>query len=136
MKGMSYRRTTASQRKRLFEVWEESQDVAKACAQAGVSERTFYYWKPRFLAGGYKALEKFADHRPKNPARTKAEVEQQVVQLKQAEPSWGKRRIADELAKKNNWVPVVSPNTVRRILQEAGLWPEPQSTAKKRGLKP
>ena len=113
MKGMSYRRTTASQRKRLFEVWEESQDVAKACAKAGVSERSFYYWKPRFMAGGYKALEQFADHSPKNPARTKAKVEQQVVELKQAEPSWGKRRIAEELAKKNNWVPVVSPNTVK-----------------------
>ena len=136
MKGMSYRRTTASQRKRLFEVWEESQDVAKACAKAGVSERTFYYWKPRFIAGGYEALEHFADHSPKNPVRTTAKVEQQVVELKQAEPSWGKRRIAEELAQKNNWVPVVSPNTVKRILQEAGLWSEVQPRAQKRGLNP
>ena len=136
MKGMNYRRTTASQRKRLFEVWKKSQDVAKACAKAGVSERTFYYWKPRFMAGGYEALEQFADHSPKKPIRTKAKVEQQVIQMKQAEPSWGKRRISEELAKKNNWVALVSPNTVRRILQEAGLWPEPQTTAKKRDLKP
>ena len=136
MKGMNYPRTTVSQRKRLFEIWEESQDVAKACAKAGVSERTFYYWKPRFMSGGYQALEQFADHSPKKPARTKAKVEQQVVEMKQAEPSWGKRRIEEELAKKNSWVPLVSPNTVRRILQEAGLWPEAQATAKKGGLKP
>ena len=88
------------------------------------------------MSGGYEALEQFADHSPKKPARTKAKVEQQVVELKQAEPSWGKRRIAEELAKKNNWVPVVSPNTVKRILQEAGFWSEPQPTAQKRGLKP
>jgi transposase len=88
------------------------------------------------MSGGYQALEQFADHSPKNPTRTSAEVEQQVVEMKQAEPSWGKRRIAEELAKKNSWVPLVSPNTVRRILQEAGLWPEAQATAKKGGLKP
>lgn len=88
------------------------------------------------MSGGYQALEQFADHSPKKPARTKAKVEQQVVEMKQAEPSWGKRRIAEELAKKNSWVPLVSPNTVRRILQEAGLWQMPQTTAKKGGLKP
>ncbi len=43
-------------------------------------------------------------------------------------------RIADELAKGNNWVPLVSPNTVKRILKDAGLWPEPEATAKKGAL--
>ena len=44
--------------------------------------------------------------------------------------------IADELAKDNNWVPLVSPNTVRRILQDAGLWPTPAEPVKKGGLRP
>ena len=43
--------------------------------------------------------------------------------------------IADEMAKGNNWVPVVSPNTVRRILRDADLWPELGETAKKGGHK-
>ena len=88
------------------------------------------------MSGGYEALEQFADPSPKEPARKSAEVAQQVIEMRQAEPRWGKRRIAEELAKKNSWVPLVSPNTVKRILQEAGLWPEPQTTAKKGGLKP
>lgn len=49
------------------------------------------------------------------------EVEVEVVQMRQTFPDWGKQRIRDELAKANNWVPVVSVNTMRRILQEAGL---------------
>jgi hypothetical protein len=28
------------------------------------------------------------------------------------------------MAKANNWVPLVSPNTVKRILRDAELWPE------------
>jgi transposase len=136
MKGISYPRTTVAQRKKLFEVWEETKDVGKACRQVRVSERTFYYWKPRFEAGGYPALEQFGDPRPKNPARVVAEVEQQVIELRQAQPGWGKRRIADELAKSHNWVAVVSPNTVRRILQEAGLWGGSETSTQKKSLTP
>ena len=56
--------------------------------------------------------------------------------MRREHPDWGKRRIADELAKGNNWVPLVSPNTVKRILQDAGLWPQAESGAKKGGPKP
>jgi hypothetical protein len=52
-------------------------------------------------------------------------VEERVIALRQEQPDWGKRRLADELAKANGWVPLVSPGTVRRILRDAGLWPGP-----------
>jgi hypothetical protein len=52
--------------------------------------------------------------------------------MKQAHPDWGKKRIVQELAKSNNWVPVVSPNTVRRILTEAGLWARVEEEVKKK----
>jgi transposase len=136
MKRIHYPRTTVSQRKLLFETWEATKDVAKACRQARVSERTFYYWKPRFEAGGYEALERFGDHRPQNPSRVSPAIEQKVIELRREHPSWGKRRIADELAKKNNWTPLVSPNTVKRILQDADLWVVPETSAKKGGRPP
>ena len=50
--------------------------------------------------------------------------------MRQENPKWGKRRIADELKKANDWVALVSPNTVRRILIEAGMW-EPLVAEKK-----
>jgi transposase len=102
-----YPRTTYSQRRLLFQVWEEEQNVAEACRQARVAESTFYYWKPRFEAGGYEGLK---ETKKSGPAKG------------MCNPKWGKQRIAHELAKKNNWVPLVSANTVRRILQEKGLW--------------
>lgn len=42
--------------------------------------------------------------------------------MRNEHPEWGKRRIADELAKANNWERVIVPNTVRRILKAAHLW--------------
>jgi hypothetical protein len=52
--------------------------------------------------------------------------------MKQAHPDWGKKRIVHELAKSNNWVPVVSPNTVKRILTEAELWARVEEEVKKK----
>jgi transposase len=125
--------TTASQRRLLFETWEATHDVDLACQRAHVGRRTFYYWKARFSAGGYAALEHFASRAPKHPPRVAAEVEQQVIALRQQHPEWGKQRLADELAKAQGWVPLVSPNTVKRILRDAGLWGEPRSAEKKGG---
>ena len=58
---------------------------------------------------------------------------ERVVELKEANPGWGKKRIADEMSRGNNWVPLVSHNTVKRILQEAGLWTGPTQRGQKKG---
>lgn len=127
--------TTAQQRRLLFEIWEETGDRKEACRRAHVGQSTFYKWKPRFEAGSYDALEEPYSRAPKEHYQTAPEVAVQVVAMRQDQPEWGKRRIADELAKGNNWVALVgSPlgaNTVKRILQDAGLWPAAQGAAKK-----
>ncbi len=125
--------TTASQRRLLFETWEATSDVALACQRAHVGRRTFYYWKPRFVAGGYAALDRCESRAPVHPPRIAPEVEQRVIAARQHHPEGGKQRLADELAKANTWVPLVSPNTVKRILRDAGLWSGPTPTEKRGG---
>lgn len=128
--------TTAQQRRLLFAVWEETGNREEACRRAHVSQSTYYNWKPLFEAGGYAALEETRSHAPHQPQQTAPEVAALVVAVRRENPDWGKRRIADELAKGNKWVPLVSPNTVQRILEDAGLWPEAERQAKKGGPKP
>jgi len=132
-KRTHFPRTTAAQRRLLFETWEATGSIAEACRKAHVGQRTFYNWKARFAADGYAGLAEFRSHAPKAPHRIAPAIEAQVKALREQEPDWGKRRIADELSKGNNWVPLVSPNTVRRILCDAGLWPPPEAPAKKGG---
>jgi len=129
-----FRQTTAQQRRLLFETWEATGNVSEACRKARVSRQTFYNWKERFQTDGNAGLEVPKSHAPNNPQKTPAEIQEQVINLRLENPQWGKRRIADEMAKANNWVPLVSPNTVKRILRDAGLFPEPEN--KKGGSKP
>ncbi len=114
--------TTAQQRRLLFETWEATGNVSRACRTAHVGRGTFYLWKPRFEAGGYAALEHFASRAPKHTRRTPEPLALQVIALRKQHPEWGKQRIADELAKANSWVPLLSPTTIKRILRDAGLW--------------
>ena len=124
--------TTTQQRKLLFEEWEATGNVTKACQRARVSRGVFYYWKMRFDQEGYAGLEEFGSRVAHQLNRKGEELEQRVVELRRANPDWGKTRISQEMAKANNWVPVVSPNTVRRILSDAGLWPESGSGKKRK----
>jgi len=138
-RGVHFRSTTPAQRRLLFETWQATGDVEAACASAHVGRRTFYYWKGRFEAEGYAALEQYASRAPHHPPRTTPTVERQVIAARTAHPEWGKRRLADELAKAQGWVPLVCPNTVKRILRDAGLWEGLTGPAKKefiRDVKP
>lgn len=123
--------STPQQRKLLFETWEETGSVTQACRKARVSRGLFYYWKSRFDAEGYAGLEAF-ESRVAHKLNYKDEaIAQRVIELRRQNGDWGKTRIAQEMAKANNWVPIVSPNTVKRILQDADLWPESGSGEKR-----
>lgn len=118
-----YSTTSSSQRKMMFEIWQETNNVSKACRRARVSRAAFYYWKPRFEIDGYAGLEEPRSHAPHNPAKISPEIACKIIELKKSHPEWGRVRISDELMKMNNWKRPVSDSTVRRILISEGLMP-------------
>ena len=124
--------TTPQQRKLLFETWEATGSVTAACRKAHVGCGTFYYWKARFDSDGYAGVEEYEKKGPeKGYGRVSEQDEMQALELHEQHDDWGKHRIANEIAKANNWVALVSPNTVRRILEDAGLW-KPEETRRKK----
>jgi transposase len=127
-----YPPTTPQQRKKLFESWEKSKNITAACRKAHVGRGTFYNWKPRYLKAGFGGVESYAKlGTPVGTGRVAAEIQSKVLGLHAAHADWGKKRLANELSKANNWVPLVSPNSVRRILREAGLWDPGENKEKK-----
>lgn len=119
-----YGYTTYQQRKLLFETWEATGNVTLACQKAKVTRGTFYQWKARFLEQGYEGLKTPKSHAPHHPRKKDQAIADRVIELRREHPDWGKTRISQELAKEHSWVPTVSPNAVRRILKDAGLWPD------------
>ena len=133
-----FRPTTPAQRRLLFETYEATGDVAEACTKAHVGLGTFYYWRARFEAGGYEALE---HERSRAPHRTRIppiapEIVEEVMAYKRAHPEAGYRTVAQRVRQAHDWQPVIGPSKVRLILLEAGLvkpaTPEPKAVAEVR----
>ncbi|MGW6796760.1 helix-turn-helix domain-containing protein [Streptomyces chartreusis] len=97
--------------------------VAEVCRRHGISRKTFYVYLARYRAEGPAGLVP-RSRRPKHsPARTAGEMESLVVQIRDAQPRWGARRIHNELVRRGvPGVPAVS--TVHAILRRCGRLPE------------
>lgn len=88
--------------------------VSEACQLYGVSRTTFYYWERRFRSEGEAGLENRSTAPKRSPGRMSWDLESQIVEMRQAHPRWGPRRIRTELRRRG----IASParSTVERVL--------------------
>ena len=93
---------------RRLERGEHPNDVASAM---GISVRSVYKWCKRYRDHGLAGLQDRSSRPARSPARTCADIEAQVVQLRR------ERRIMDRIAQETG----ISRATVGRILARHGL---------------
>jgi putative transposase len=89
------------------------------CQEYGISTKTGYKWRERFLRNGFEGLEE-QSRRPKGHAEQMGEeVVCEMVRLKLAHPSWGPRKIRELYFGRHG--EVASESTFKRVLERAGL---------------
>lgn len=111
-----------SRRARFVAAYEQTRNVSAAMRAVGVSSRsTAYRWLRWYREDGPELPTPRTRARRTN--RTSQAIKDDVVDLRQSCPSWGRRRIANELTRRHGR-PVVSPASVTRILAAHQLWRE------------
>lgn len=98
----------------------EKEPFGELCREYGISRKTGYKWKQRFLEQG---LDGLADHsrRPQSsPSETDEDMVCRIVQLKLAHPSWGPAKLL-EIMRRAGQTDLPSESTFKRILGKAGL---------------
>jgi putative transposase len=89
------------------------------CQEYGISAKTGYKWKERFLREGLAGMEE-ESRRPKSHAEQLPEEEVcEIVRLKLAHWSWGPRKIRELYLRRHG--EVASESTFKRVLERAGL---------------
>jgi transposase InsO family protein len=89
------------------------------CQEYGVSAKTGYKWKERFLREGLEGMAE-ASRRPKSsPEQLPEEAVCEMVRLKLAHLSWGPRKIRELYLRRHG--EVASESTFKRVLERAGL---------------
>jgi putative transposase len=89
------------------------------CQEYGISAKTGYKWKERFLREGLGGMVE-ESRRPKSSPEQLPEREVcEIVRLKLAHLSWGARKIRELYLRRHG--EVVSESTFKRVLERAGL---------------
>lgn len=111
-------RSKMDERRRLcLRVLGEGWSVARASREAGVSRQTGSLWVGRARADGLEKLSERSRRPLSSPLRTSAQIEARLVELAQANPYWGPRKI---LAHGYGSNPPVCERTAARILSRHG----------------
>jgi transposase InsO family protein len=89
------------------------------CRSYGISAKTGYKWRERFLERGYVGLEELSRRPHSQPEQLAVEEVCAIVRLKKEFPFWGARKI-QELYRRR-YGQRVSESTIKRILERSGL---------------
>jgi len=96
-----------------------SKNFRALCKEYGISTKTGYKWKERFMEHGWPGLEE-SSRRPRSHAKELSEaVVCEIVRLKHKHKFWGARKLRDLYALIHQEVP--SESSFKRVLERVGL---------------
>jgi transposase InsO family protein len=122
---MPWREVSLMDQRREFILLFQQPDVNRRelCRRFGISSKTAYKWLAR-AAGEGKDWAQDRSRRPrKSPARSPAKIETAVLEVRDAHPVWGARKIRRCLEDRHTSVPAAS--TVHAILTRHDRIPPP-----------
>lgn len=97
----------------------KADNFRELCREYGISAKTGYKWKERFLENGMSGLSELS-RRPKSSPDSLAEsVVCEMVRLKQRHRHWGPRKLRKVYERLHEEVP--SESSFKRVLERAGL---------------
>jgi transposase InsO family protein len=91
------------------------------CRDFGISRKTGYKWKERFLQQGLDGLGDQSRRPATSPGEMSEAMVCRIVKLKMAHPSWGARKLRAVLERTTASSDVPSESSFKRILDKAGL---------------
>ena len=98
-----------------------SSDFGRLCRDFGISRKTGYKWKERFMSHGLAGLHE-QSRKPLSHAQQLPEaVVCEMVRLKQAHPHWGPRKIRELYRRAHRATEPPSESSFKRVLERAGL---------------
>jgi transposase InsO family protein len=107
----------------------EGANVRELCRRYDISPQTAYKWIDRYCTGGPAALSDRSRRPTSSPRRSAAEVEAEVLRLRDRHPAWGGRKLRARLIALG-YAETPAASTITEMLRRNGrLAPGPAPTA-------
>jgi transposase InsO family protein len=97
-----------------------AESFSELCLEYGISRKTGYKWRERFVARGLAGMEEESRRPHGHATELGEEVVCRIVRLKAAHRHWGPRKIR-ELYRRKNGGELPSESSFKRVLKRAGL---------------
>src|SRR5262245_27777602 len=98
---------------------QEAVSFVELCREDGISTKTGYKWKERFLAHGMAGMTEMSRRPASSPRQLGEDVVCRMVRLKQAHPTWGPRKIREVYARVQGSGGLPSESSFKRVLGKA-----------------
>ncbi len=105
----------------VLRAMREDSDFCGLCREFGISRKTGYKWKERFLREGLPGVAERSRRPESSPNQLAEDQVCRIVRLKQAHPYWGPRKLREVFARQFSAERVPSLSTFKRVLDKAGL---------------
>lgn len=99
----------------------EDSAFGELCQEYGISRKTGYKWKERFLERGLQGLEDLSRKPNQSPRQLAEDVVCEIVRIKKDHQGWGGAKIRKVYARMHPGVELPSESTFKRVLEKAGL---------------
>jgi transposase InsO family protein len=91
------------------------------CREYGISPKTGYKWKCRFISDGFSGLYDRSRRPKRSPEKLEEDVVCEMIRLKKEHMSWGPKKIRDLFGRKHGELGLPSESSFKRVLEKAGL---------------
>jgi transposase InsO family protein len=105
----------------VLRVMRGLESFGELCREYGISRKTGYKWKKRFMEEGLDGLADQSRRPHASPNELDEDTVCRIVKLKHAHPSWGPAKLREVLARSDGKGEVPSVSTFKRVLDKAGL---------------
>lgn len=105
----------------IMKAFSEHINFQRLCREYGISTKTGYKWKQRFLEEGIQGLHEKSRKPESNSKQIPEEVICEIIKIKQSKKNWGPKKIRAVYANLHPKEKTPSQSTFERILKKAGF---------------
>jgi len=105
----------------IAKAFQKDVNFSELCTEYGISTKTGYKWKERFLEEGSAGLQDKSKRPLSSPKQLPEEVICEIIRIKQTKMNWGPKKIRSVYARNHPDRKTPSFSTFDRILKKAGF---------------
>jgi len=120
---MAWKEVTIMEERKSFilRAFSKGVNFSELCREFGISTKTGYKWKERFLKEGFDGLADQSRRPKKNSSQLTEQMICQMIRIKTSWPNWGPPKIRKIYERENRGSYLPSVPTFERVLRRSGL---------------